>query len=62
MNDKQALLGLQSQDNSELRARLVVAADGAGSCIRQLAGFRTFGWKYDQRAVVATVELEGENM
>jgi len=48
-----------AQDNTELRARLIVAADGSTSRIRQLAGFRTFGWKYNQRAVVATVQLEG---
>uniref|UniRef100_A0A6S8MSN8 Ubiquinone biosynthesis monooxygenase COQ6, mitochondrial n=1 Tax=Dunaliella tertiolecta TaxID=3047 RepID=A0A6S8MSN8_DUNTE len=47
------------EDDTELKARLVVAADGGASQIRQLAGFRTFGWKYNQRAVVATVQLEG---
>ncbi|KAF5836845.1 flavin-dependent monooxygenase [Dunaliella salina] len=47
------------EDDTELKARLVVAADGGASRIRQLAGFRTFGWKYNQRAVVATVQLEG---
>ncbi len=54
------LLGALMQDGTELKARLVVAADGGGSRIRELAGFRTFGWAYNQRALVATVQLEGE--
>ena len=41
-----------------LRARLVVAADGARSTTRRLAGVRSVGWHYSQRAVVATVACE----
>eukprot|EP00983_Pelagomonas_calceolata_P124097 1161073-Pelagomonas_calceolata.AAC.4 len=50
---------LLKQQVPPFKSRLVVAADGGASQIRQLAGFRTFGWKYNQRAVVATVQLEG---
>jgi ubiquinone biosynthesis monooxygenase Coq6 len=32
-----------------------VAADGARSRVRDLAGFRTVGWSYNQRGLVATV-------
>lgn len=42
-------------DGRTLRCRLIVGADGARSQIRDLAGFRTIGWSYNQRGVVATV-------
>ncbi len=42
-----------------LPCRLVVAADGANSRVRQLAGLRTWGWGYGQRGLVATVETDG---
>lgn len=41
-----------------LRARLIVAADGAGSKTRSLAGIDVRGWSYDQKAVVANVATE----
>jgi 2-octaprenylphenol hydroxylase len=46
---------LKLADAGELTARLVVAADGAASRVRDLAGFAVRGWTYDQSAVVATV-------
>ncbi|GAX78061.1 hypothetical protein CEUSTIGMA_g5503.t1 [Chlamydomonas eustigma] len=49
------LAWLQLQDGRVLRARLVVAADGASSRVRALAGLRTSGYEYGQRGVVATV-------
>jgi 2-octaprenylphenol hydroxylase len=42
-------------DGRRLEARLLVAADGRDSLIRELAGIPTKGWDYDQRAIVATV-------
>jgi 2-octaprenylphenol hydroxylase len=42
-------------DGSQLHGRLLVAADGRDSLIRELAGITTQGWDYDQRAIVATV-------
>lgn len=39
-------------------ARLVVAADGARSVARALAGCRVLGWRYDSDAVVAAVAAE----
>ncbi|HET7921922.1 MAG TPA: UbiH/UbiF/VisC/COQ6 family ubiquinone biosynthesis hydroxylase [Gammaproteobacteria bacterium] len=40
------------------RARLLVAADGAASATRQLLGIGTHGWSYDQRAIVAHLNVE----
>ncbi len=42
-------------DGRRLSADLVVAADGARSRIREMAGLESFGWAYDQHAVVATL-------
>jgi 2-octaprenylphenol hydroxylase len=39
-------------------ARLLVAADGRDSLIRELAGIPTRGWDYDQQAIVANVRCE----
>ncbi len=41
-----------------VRARLLVAADGARSAIREHAGIRSVGWSYDQSAIVTTVAHE----
>jgi 2-octaprenylphenol hydroxylase len=38
-----------------LNASLIVAADGAQSAVRAMAGLGTRGWAYDQHAVVAIV-------
>lgn len=46
---------VQLQDGAVLRAPLVVAADGAQSRLRQLAGIETREWDYGQRAIVTTV-------
>lgn len=45
-------------DGRELSARLVVAADGARSQIRQWAGFETREWDYHHHAIACTVECE----
>ena len=49
---------LDCDDGSSIRAELVIAADGARSNIRDLASMRTRQWRYQQNAIVATVELE----
>jgi 2-octaprenyl-6-methoxyphenol hydroxylase len=41
-----------------MRARLLVAADGARSAIRTQAGIQSVGWSYDQSAIVTTVAHE----
>jgi 2-octaprenyl-6-methoxyphenol hydroxylase len=52
---------LRMQDGREIRARLVVAADGRGSSVRRFAGigFKEFG--YDQTAIVCTVAHERDH-
>lgn len=49
---------LQLADGTTLSAGLLVAADGAASPLRQLAGIATRGRDYAQRAVVAHVTTE----
>jgi 2-octaprenyl-6-methoxyphenol hydroxylase len=45
-------------DGSTISARLVVAADGAQSTLRGMAGIASRGWRYDQSAIVTNVRLE----
>jgi len=49
---------LTLEGGGTIEARLVVAADGGRSRIRELAGFRTLAWSYDQAAFVAAVRAE----
>ena len=44
-----------------LTAGLLIAADGARSRLRELAGIPTFGWSYAQAAIVCTVAHEREH-
>ena len=44
-----------------IRARLLVAADGARSAIREAAGIRSVGWDYDQAGIVTTVAHERDH-
>lgn len=41
-----------------LAARLLIAADGANSKVRELAEFETREWDYGQKAVITTVQTE----
>ncbi|CAI5736499.1 unnamed protein product [Hyaloperonospora brassicae] len=47
------------EDGQRLKADVVVAADGGRSIVRTLAALGTWGWDYDQQAVVATVKTDG---
>jgi 2-octaprenyl-3-methyl-6-methoxy-1,4-benzoquinol hydroxylase/2-octaprenylphenol hydroxylase len=49
---------LELEAGGSLAARLLVAADGAGSPLRRMAGLDTHGRDYGQRAVVAHVATE----
>lgn len=49
---------IELEDGRRLRAKLLVAADGTESLIRQLANINVVGWGYDQRGVVANVTTE----
>ena len=44
-----------------LSARLLVAADGAHSSIRERAGIATHGWDYGQSSIVTTVRHERDH-
>jgi 2-octaprenyl-6-methoxyphenol hydroxylase len=49
------------QDGTSLSARLLVAADGARSSIRERAGIATHGWDYGQSSIVTTVRHERDH-
>jgi 2-octaprenylphenol hydroxylase len=46
---------LTLENGRQLSARLVIAADGAQSPLRQLAGFETREWDYEHEAIVCSV-------
>lgn len=47
---------LTLQDGQRLKARLVIAADGALSKIRQYAGIGQTGWQYEQACMLINIE------
>jgi 2-octaprenyl-6-methoxyphenol hydroxylase len=47
--------------DAALTAGLLIAADGARSRLRELAGIATFGWSYGQVAIVCTVAHERDH-
>src|SRR5204862_2113224 len=51
----------QLSDGTTLAARLLVAADGARSKIRERAGIATHGWRYPQASIVTTVAHERDH-
>jgi 2-octaprenyl-6-methoxyphenol hydroxylase len=54
-------LNVAFADGGVAATRLLVAADGARSTIRQSAGIATHGWTYDQSAIVTTVGHERDH-
>jgi 2-octaprenyl-3-methyl-6-methoxy-1,4-benzoquinol hydroxylase/2-octaprenylphenol hydroxylase len=56
--EDRVVLELQAGETASVAARLLVAADGAGSPLRRMAGLETHGRDYGQRAVVAHVATE----
>jgi len=44
-----------------ISAKLLVAADGARSAIREAAGIASIGWNYDQAGIVTTVKHERDH-
>lgn len=48
-------VSVQLDDGDDVRCKTLIAADGGGSDLRELAGIGTRGHAYDQRAVVAHV-------
>jgi 2-octaprenyl-3-methyl-6-methoxy-1,4-benzoquinol hydroxylase len=47
-------------DGSDLKAKLVIGADGANSQVRQMAGIGVHAWQYPQSCMLITVECENE--
>jgi len=45
-------------DGAAIEARLLVAADGVNSRLREMAGIRTVRWEYGQSGIVCTVRHE----
>ncbi|MDG1988295.1 MAG: UbiH/UbiF/VisC/COQ6 family ubiquinone biosynthesis hydroxylase [Halieaceae bacterium] len=52
------ILNITLSSGKKINTRLLVAADGARSKVRELMGFSTTEWDYDQQAIVATVQIE----
>jgi 2-octaprenyl-6-methoxyphenol hydroxylase len=52
---------VQLTDGSTISPRLLVAADGARSSIREQAGIAVRGWEYGQSAIVTTVGHERDH-
>jgi 2-octaprenyl-6-methoxyphenol hydroxylase len=48
-------------DGATVATRLLVAADGARSRLREGAGIQSFGWSYGQSAIVTTVAHERDH-
>lgn len=48
----------QAGTAQQIRSRLLIAADGARSPIRQRAGISTYGWQYWQSCIVAFIQPE----
>lgn len=49
---------VQLDTGAEITATLLIAADGAKSKVRELAGFATREWDYGQQAIITTVRTE----
>jgi 2-octaprenyl-6-methoxyphenol hydroxylase len=56
-----AAVAVRLCDGAVPAARLLVAADGARSRLRDLAGIATHGWSYPQTAIAATVAHERDH-
>jgi 2-octaprenyl-6-methoxyphenol hydroxylase len=54
-------LSVRFSDGSAAAPRLLVAADGARSTIRERASIQSFGWNYDQSGIVTTVSHERDH-
>ena len=52
---------IELSNDEMISARLLVAADGARSAIREAAGIRCVGWSYDQAGIVTTVAHERDH-
>ncbi|VAW20487.1 2-polyprenyl-3-methyl-6-methoxy-1,4-benzoquinol hydroxylase [hydrothermal vent metagenome] len=53
-----ALASIILADGRELKAPLVIAADGSRSALREMAGIKTFGHDYNQAGLVTSISHE----
>ena len=58
LNEVDDWITLNTAERRVLRAKLVIAADGANSKIREFSKFRVREWEYHHHAIVATVRTE----
>ncbi|KAK2146066.1 hypothetical protein LSH36_635g01022 [Paralvinella palmiformis] len=56
-DDKRHLARVVLDDGTILTTDLLIGADGQKSLLREMAGFHTINWDYNQFAVVATLKL-----
>ncbi|HEX2654680.1 MAG TPA: ubiquinone biosynthesis hydroxylase [Xanthobacteraceae bacterium] len=54
-------IGTAFSNGAKTSARLLVAADGARSKLRALAGIPSHGWSYDQSGIVTTISHERDH-
>jgi 2-octaprenyl-6-methoxyphenol hydroxylase len=60
-NNDREITTITLQDGSTLKAKLLVAADGGRSRLREMAGIPFYGWTYDQSAIVGTISHERDH-
>ena len=53
-----AFVDVTLSDGEQVRTRLLAAADGARSALRDMAGIKTVHWDYGQSGIVATIAHE----
>jgi len=58
LEQSESRASLTLDDGTVLRSKLVIAADGGNSQLRQLAGIGTNGWQYSQACLVALVNTD----
>ncbi|MEL6201903.1 MAG: ubiquinone biosynthesis hydroxylase [Pseudomonadota bacterium] len=52
---------IQSADGTAISAKLLIAADGVRSSLRDKAGIKTVSWEYGQSGIVATIAHERDH-
>lgn len=53
---------VETDAGETIQARLVIAADGAGSLVRKSAGIDVLKWPYGRKAIVATIAHERDHL
>jgi 2-octaprenylphenol hydroxylase len=56
--DHNDYLNIELESGEHISSRLLIGADGARSKVRELAHIDTYGWSFDQTAIVFTVKTE----